>query len=235
MTQSSHISLYDDPAYRAAEAAHMLALPVGTLKAWGFGQDHHLESGRRKQFRPLIDAADSKHKLLSFNNLCELHTLAAIRRHYRITMPAVRSALTYLQKQMSSHRPLLAAEFLTNGASLFIQHAGTVIDVSHEGQASLSADLERDLRRVERDARGIAVKLFPVTRATPGVADQPHFVVIDPKLAFGRPILANAGVTTSVIQDRFLAGDSPHEMAEDYCVDEADIWEALRFEQRLAA
>lgn len=235
MTRTSPISVYDDPAYRAAEAAHMLALPVGTLKAWGFGQDHHLESGRRKQFRPLIDAADSKHKLLSFNNLCELHTLAAIRRHYRITMPAVRSALTYLQKQMSSHRPLLAAEFLTNGASLFIQHAGTVIDISREGQASLSADLERDLRRVERDARGIAVKLFPVTRATSGVADQPHSVVIDPKLAFGRPILANAGVTTSVIQDRFLAGDSPREMAEDYRVDEADIWEALRFEQRLAA
>jgi uncharacterized protein (DUF433 family) len=235
MTRPSPISLYDEPAYRAAEAAHMLALPVGTLKAWGFGQDHHLESGRRKQFRPLIDAADSKHRLLSFNNLCELHTLAAIRRHYRITMPAVRAALAYLQKQTSSHRPLLAAELLTNGASLFIQHAGTVIDVSHEGQASLSADLERDLRRVARDARGIAVKLFPVTRAAPSVANQPHFVVIDPKLAFGRPILANAGVTTSVIQDRFLAGDSPREMAEDYRVDEADIWEALRFEQRLAA
>ena len=235
MTQANHASLYDEPAYRAAEAAHMLALPAGTLKAWGFGQDHRLVDGRRKQFRALIDPADRKGKLLSFNNLCELHTLAAIRRHYRIPMPAVRSALGYLHRQMRTTRPLLAAEFLTNGISLFIEHAGAVIDVSHEGQTSVSADLERDLRRVERDARGIAVKLFPVTRAAPSVGDQPHIVVIDPKLAFGRPILANAGVTTAVIQDRFLAGDSPREMAEDYCVDEASIWEAIRFEQRLAA
>lgn len=235
MAQPRHVSLYNEPAYRAAEAAHMLALPAGTLKAWSFGQDHRLEGGGRKQFLALIEAADTSARLLSFNNLCELHTLAAIRRHYRIPMPAVRAALGYLKARLRTQRPLLAAEFLTNGVSLFVQHAGAVIDVSHEGQATLSDDLDRDLRRVERDARGIAVKLFPVTRDAPGIADQPHLVVIDPKLAFGRPILANAGVTTAVIQDRFLAGDSPHEMAEDYRVDEANIWEALRFEQRLAA
>ena len=83
MTQANHASLYDEPAYRAAEAAQMLALPAGTLKAWGFGQDHRLVDGRRKQFRALIDPADRTGKLLSFNNLCELHTLAAIRRGAR--------------------------------------------------------------------------------------------------------------------------------------------------------
>ena len=207
----------------------------GSPKAWSFGRDHRLEGGGRKQFLALIEAADTPARLLSFYNLCELHTLAAIRRHYRIPMPAVRSALGYLKAKLRAPRPLLAAEFLTNGIRLFVQHAGATIDVSRQGQATLSDDLDRDLRRVERDARGIAVKLFPVTRDAPGIADQPHLVVIDPKLAFGRPILANAGVTTAVIQDRFLAGDSPREMAEDYRVDEANIWEALRFERRLGA
>lgn len=235
MTRAGHFSLYNEPAYRAAEAAHMLALPTGTLKAWGFGQDHRLEDGRRKQFLPLIQAADGTARLLSFHNLCELHTLAAIRRHYRIPMPAVRSALEYLEERMGTHRPLLAADFLTNGISLFIQSAGAVINVSREGQATLSAELDRDLRRVERDVRGVAVKLFPATRAAPDVADQPQVVVINPLMAFGRPILAEAGVTTAVIQDRFLAGDSPGEMADDYRVDESSILEALRFEQRLAA
>ena len=235
MTRPERISLYNEPAYRAAEAAHMLALPTGTLKAWGFGQDHRLEDGRRKQFLPLIQASDAARRLLSFHNLCELHALAAIRRHYRIPMPAVRSALEFLEKRMRTQRPLLAADFLTNGVSLFIESAGAVINVSREGQASLSAELDRDLRRVERDARGVAVKLFPATRAAPDVADQPQVVVINPLMAFGRPILADAGVTTAVIQDRFLAGDSPGEMAADYRVDESSILEALRFEQRLAA
>ena len=58
---------------------------------------------------------------------------------------------------------------------------------------------------------------------------------MDPRLAFGRPILLKAGVTTDVIKDRFMAGDSVAEMAEDYRVTESEIAEALRFEQKLAA
>jgi uncharacterized protein (DUF433 family) len=42
-------------------------------------------------------------------------------------------------------------------------------------------------------------------------------------------------VATGVIEDRFNAGDAPDEMAEDYGVEEADIWEAIRFERFLAA
>ena len=208
MTQPRHVSLYDAPAYRVAEAAHMLALPAGTLKAWSFGQDHRLEGGGRKQFLALMEAADTPARLLSLYNLCELHTLAALRRHYRIPMPAVRSALGYLKAKLRAPRLLLAAEFLTNGIGLFVQHAGATIDVSRQGQATLSDELDRDLRRVERDARGIALKPFPVTRDAQGIADPPHLVVIDPKLAFGRPILAGAGVATAVMQDRLLAGDS---------------------------
>lgn len=235
MTQKHLVPIYDEPAYRAAEAAHMLALPPGTLKAWSFGQDYRQEDGTQKRFRALIEPADSKAKLLSFHNLCELHTLAAIRRHYRVPMPAVRNGLAHVRRKMQSSRPLLERDFMTNGVHLFIEHAGVVVNVSREGQTCLSAEFERDLQRIQRDAHGTAVRLFPVTRDTPTIADQPRIVVIDPQLAFGRPVLTRAGVTTAVIQDRFLAGDSPKEMAEDYRVDEADIWEALRFEQRLAA
>jgi len=213
----------------------MLVLPLETLKAWSFGQKYRPEGGTEKRFRALIEPADTKARLLSFHNLCELHTLAAIRRHYRVPMPAVRTGLAHVRKQLQSPRPLLERDFMTNGAHLFIEHAGVVMNVSREGQTCLSPEFERDLRRIERDVHGTAVRLFPATRGTPRVADQPQSVVIDPKLAFGRPILASAGVTTSVVQDRFLAGDSPTEMAEDYKVDEAEIWEALRFEQRLAA
>lgn len=227
--------IYDEPAYRAAEAAHMLALPPGTVKAWCFGHDYIHRDGKHKKFRALVEPADAKRKLLSFNNLCELHMLAAVRRHYRISMPSVRNSLRFVCKALGTERPLLASEFLTNGVHLFIEHAGVVLNASRAGQSSLSTEFERELSRVERDARGIPIRLFPATRQAPTVADHPMRVVVDPTLAFGRPVLAHAGVTTAVIHDRFLAGDSPREMAEDYRVDEPDIWEALRFEQRLAA
>lgn len=236
MSQTApHSHVYDEPAYRATEAAHMLALPPGTVKAWSFGQNYVHRDGSPKRFRALIAPADPKARLLSFNNLCELHMLAAIRRHYRVSMPSVRDSVAFVRKQLKMDRPLLSSEFQTNGAHLFIEHAGVMLNASREGQTSLSQAFERDLSRVERDARGIPVRLFPMTRGKPTVTAQPLSVVVDPNLAFGRPVLANAGVTTAVIQDRFLAGDSPSEMAEDYRVDEPDIWEAIRFEHRLAA
>ncbi len=210
-------------------------LPPGTVKAWCFGQNYLHGDGTPKRFKALVKPADLGRKLLSFNNLCELHMLAAIRRHYRVSMPSVRSSLDFVQQTLRAERPLLGGEFLTNGVHLFIEHVGAVLNISREGQTLLGNDFERDLARVERDARGLPIRLFPATRQAATVADQRMTVVVDPRLAFGRPVLANAGVTTAVISDRFLAGDSPVEMAEDYRVDERDIWEALRFEQRLAA
>ena len=235
MSRTTHLPVYEEPAYRAVEAAHMLALPPGTVKAWSFGQDYLHRDGTHKRFRALIAPADAKERLLSFNNLCELHMLAAIRRHYRVSMPAVRDSMNFVRRKLRMDRPLLSSEFRTNGVHLFIEHVGVLLNASREGQASLNSAFDRDLSRVERDARGVPVRLFPVTRDTPAADIQPLAVVVDPRLAFGRPVLASAGVTTSVIQDRFLAGDSPREMADDYSVDEPDIWEALRFEHRLAA
>ena len=90
------------------------------------------------------------------------------------------------------------------------------------------------LARIEWDRNGAPVRLFPFSRST-GTAAQPKTIVIDPRLSFGRPVLSGVGVPTEIIVDRFKAGDSMDEMAKDYGVDEKEIEEALRFEQRLAA
>lgn len=235
MTFEHRVSPQEQPAYRASEAATMLALPTGTVKAWTYGQDYHHSDGSPKRFVKLIEVADDKRKLLSFANVCELHVLAAMRRNHRLPMPVVRDSLDYVSKRLGLQRPLIAREFKTNGIGLFIEHAGSLLDTSRNGQRALRGDFELALARITRDHSGVPVRLFPFTRTAPGLADQPQAVVIDPQLAFGRPALVRAGVPTAVVEDRFRAGDSPHVMAQDYRVDEADIWEAIRFEQRRAA
>ena len=72
-------SVYDSPSYRASEAAHLLLVPEST-KAWCFGQGYRSAKGDAKTFRPVIEPADAKARLLSFANLCELHVLGAITR-----------------------------------------------------------------------------------------------------------------------------------------------------------
>lgn len=223
--------IHDDPAYTASEAARILGLPLATLKAWSFGQ----ASGGGRRFLPVIKPADKAARLLSFSNLCELHVLSAIRRNHKISLPKVRSSLSYVQGKLGSDRPLLDRDFKTNGIDLFVQHASKLLNVSQQGQQALRGEFEMALARIERDKKGAPIRLFPFSRSSGTVLDQPRTVVIDPRLAFGRPVISKTAVPTGIIVDRFRAGDSLAEMAGDYGVAEADIEEALRFEQRLAA
>lgn len=222
------------PSYSAREAARILDLPLSTIRNWSFGQSGKLHAGQRRRFPAVIPAADPRGRLLSFANLCELHVLSAIRREHRVSLPTVRKSLDYVQRKLGSDRPLLEREFLTNGVSLFVEHASELVDVSHDGQTALRGEFERALARIERDRRGRPVRLFPFTRTRDAGDNQPQVVAVDPTIAFGRPMLAQAGVKTEVIASRFNAGDEPAEMAEDYGVSVQDILEALRYERRHA-
>ncbi|MBI5937973.1 MAG: DUF433 domain-containing protein [Betaproteobacteria bacterium] len=229
------ISIFDSPAYSASEAARILNLPPATIKAWCFGQAYRSHDGAPRRFQPVVHAADPKKRLLSFANLCELHVLSAIRRHHKIPLPKVRESVQYVRSKLGADRPLTDREFRTNGIDLFVEHASQLLNVSRQGQEALRGEFELALARIERDRTGSPIRLFPYSRTTAPDADQPRAIVIDPRLSFGRPVLSKAAVPTDVIVDRFRAGDSVMEMAKDYGVDENEIEEALRFEQRRAA
>jgi len=236
MNDTQRTSIADRPAYRAGEVAQILALPQSTVQAWSFGHDYRHRDGRPKRFVKLIDIADATQRLLSFTNVCELHVLAAIRRHHGVKMPEVRSAIEFVRKRLDVERPLASSRFLTNGISLFLEHAGQLLDVSKQGQQALRQDFERALTRIEFDKRsGAPVVLFPFTREASGCVESPRAVLVNPALSFGRPVLAGAYVRTEVIESRFRAGDSIADMAADYGVGIAEVEEALRFEHRHAA
>jgi uncharacterized protein (DUF433 family) len=223
-------SVHDEPAYRAGEAAHILALPLSTVQAWSFGHDYRHADGSAKRFRRVIAPADARRKLLSFANLCELHLLSVIRRRHRVKLPQVRKAVDFMSERLGEARPLLSRRFRTNGVDLFVEHADELLNVSRHGQQALREDFERALSRVDYDPSGVAVRLFPYI--APHSASQTRDVVVDPLRSFGRPALLGAYVRTEVIADRFDAGDPIEEMADDYRVSPRQIEQALRFEWR---
>lgn len=237
MTQPANqrASIFDIPAYPASEAARILNLSVNTVRAWCFGQNYRSATGASKRFQPVIRPADEKKRLLSFVNLCELHVLATIRRHHRVALPKIRESMRYVRQRLGSDAPLIDSEFLTNGIDLFVEHASQLLNVSQQGQRAMRGDFELALARIERDRSGAPIRLFPFSRSSASATDQPKTIVIDPCLSFGRPVISSAAIPTEIIVDRFRAGDSVAEMAKDYGVDEKEIEEALRFEQRRAA
>jgi uncharacterized protein (DUF433 family) len=228
MTKRNADTLRRTPAYPFTEAAHYLNLPVSTLRAWCLGQGYAYK-GHRKRFKPLIRLDGKPGEGLSFLNLVEAHVLAAIRRTHSVPLPKVRSALLFIGETLGIDRPLADADFQTNGIDLFVDELGRLLNVSHQGQFEMAGFLRGHLERIERDPAGVPIKLFPFTRRAV-VAGAPTPIEIDPRVAFGRPALKGRGVPTAVLADRFKAGDTLQELADDYGVETGEIEEAIRCE-----
>lgn len=221
-------TLRSTPAYPFSEGAHYLNLPVSTLRAWCLGQSYQVR-GRQRRFQPLIRLDGLRSEGLSFLNLVEAHVLAALRRRHQVPLPKVRAALDFVSKRLRVDRPLATASFETNGVDLFVNELDRLINVSQDGQVEIASMLRTHLRRVERDTKGLPIKLFPFTRKLP-TDDAPAPVVIDPTLAFGRPVLAGTAVPTAILADRFKAGDTLQDLAGDYGTPAQAIEEAIRCE-----
>ena len=226
------------PAYTLAEAAAYAGLSPGTAGEWVRGRRERRPI-RRRGAGPLIRPASKSPCLLSFINLVELFVLADLRRIHRVPLQRIRSALHYVERQLGIARPLVDQRFETDGIDLFVEHlddpraAAALVNASAGGQLTIRGTLESRLARVEWDQAGIAARLFPLVRRD--AAEQPRSIVMDPLRGFGRPVLTDTGIRTSVVADRFLAGESYRELAEDYGVPPELIEDAVRCEIRPAA
>jgi uncharacterized protein (DUF433 family) len=216
------------PAYTITEAAHYLRLPVTTLHAWCTGQDYR-SKGQTKRYHRVIRLDGSGRDGLSFLNLIEAHVLSGLRRIHHIPLPRIRRTLDWVSKRLNLSRPLAEARFATDGVNLYVDHIAELIDVERGAQIAMREIIETYLRRVERDPMGVPVKLYPFTRKEP-TDDTGRAVVIDPAVAFGRPVLAGTRVPTAVLADRFKAGDALKDLADDYRTTPQAIEEALRCE-----
>jgi uncharacterized protein (DUF433 family) len=220
------------PAYSGAEAAHYLRMPEGTLRSWVAGRLYPV-AGQSKRSRPLIHLDDPKGQYLSFINLVEAHVLAAIRRRHGVKLPKVRKALDYVRRQFRVERPLMDQAFQTDGLDLFVERYGELINASREGQRAMKEIIGVYLKRIERDAKGLPIKLYPFTRDTQADAapvSDPRVVVMNPTVSFGRPVIAGTGIPVSSIYERYKAGDSVADLAQDFRLEISAIEEAIRCE-----
>lgn len=220
------------PAYGINEAAHYLGIPKATLRSWVLGRHYPTATGRQF-FRPIIELPDKEQHLLSFVNMVEAHVLDAIRRAHGVALWRVRKAITYLQKELGSSHPLAEQEFVTDRVDLFVEMFGQLVNISQEGQLAIKELIKEHLKRIERDTSGLPVRLYPFTRERK--PNEPRTIVIDPYISFGRPVLAGTGIVTTIIAQRYKAGESVDELAEDYGRSRSEIEEAIRCELWLDA
>jgi uncharacterized protein (DUF433 family) len=214
VTAFDHIDPRETPAYTVGEAAHYLGVPKSTMRSWFAGQ---------RGFRAVIKPAEAKGLGLSFSNLVEAYVLTAIRR-----------GLDFLVRKLGVKRPLLEQQFATNGVYLFVERLNTIINISRDGQVEMADLIRAYLERIDRDAKGVPIKLYPFMR-TQAPREQPRSVVIDPRVSFGRPVIAGTGIPTAVLAEQFKAGDTVPVLAKEYGADKEAVWDAIRCELALEA
>ncbi|HYG64447.1 MAG TPA: DUF433 domain-containing protein, partial [Thermoanaerobaculia bacterium] len=159
--------------------------------------------------------------------------LLALRKQYQVKMKEIRTALAYAQEQFGIERVLLSPELRATRGNVFLQHLDSLVNVGRGGQGAMPEILSAYLERIEWDVAGAPIRMFPLTRP-----DQPHsprLLAINPRIAFGRPVVERKAIKTSIIAERFTAGESISELAEDYDLEVFEVEEAIRYEAPLAA
>ena len=216
------------PAYTLAEAARYLRLPAATLRSWVLGREYPKAEGSG-QFPPLIHPASKLPPLLSFSNLIEAHVLRSLRTEHGVPVKALRNALAYSEESLGIDRLLLRPELRTEAGKVFLERYGKLIELSASGQLAMRRLFFDHLKRVEYDASRFPVRLYPFLSTVAPAEERP--IVIDPQIAFGRPVVGRQAISTLAIVERVDAGETVDDVAADYDLKPAEVEQAIVYER----
>jgi len=223
-----HLNPDEIPNYTMEESARYLHVAYSKISYWVIGDE---------KAAPLTTIFSRKPFLLSFKNLVECFVLESLRTIHGASLQEIRKAIEPLRMAMPSKYPLadftLHTERTKRGQLIYVDQKEQLTCLTRSGQLVFRDIMLPYLRRVERNERGIARRLFPFTRREhfKSPSEAPRVVMIDPQVAFGMPVLVNSRISTAFLLSRKNGGTSVKQLAADYGRPETEIEEAIRLEQ----
>ena len=176
---------------------------------------------------------------LSFANLTEVLALSGFRE-LGVSMQKVRRALEYVKREMDVDHPFATQRILSDGVELFWEYQErrrrevVLVNLVRGGQHVFPEAVMRYLNEIEWGRDAIASRWWPGA-GEPGAGQ----VVVDPRRAFGSPVIVGTGIRTEDVFLRFSAGEQLSELADDYGLTleqaEAAIRAEAQFLEPLAA
>lgn len=231
MNHSMQMSADDPRLVRAIftlrETAAYLGVPNSTVHWWARppGAKH-----------PLITCfpAHGRQATVPFIGFAEAFVLSSFRRA-GVPLQRIRPAVEVLSKEIGIEHALASKRLYTDGAEVLFDYASKsgereVMDlvVVRTKQRQFSGVVKEYLKRIHYGGDGWAdsVRLATYAQAK---------VVVDPRVAFGMPLLIQGGARVEDLVDRFQAGDSVSEIAADFSVPPDQVEDVIRVATRAAA
>lgn len=224
--------------YSRADAARLLGINPPRLRRWVSGYTYWLlatSTGEKRRKPPVIktDLPTIKGAIaLSFLELMELRVVKSIV-DAGIPLQHVRRAAQWAGDAFDTDHPFASQRVFTDGRSIF--SAVSTDDPPNvvkweEGQMDqiiAGPIFDRYLSEIEFDpSTSLAYKWWPLGKSEP--------VILDPKLAFGAPVIEGTAVRTSVIA-RLANRSSVTDAAVAYELQLKQAEAAINFEASLAA
>jgi len=221
----------DDPRLSRAiftlrEAAGYLDVPKSTIHAWA----------RPATGEPLITVFPRRgaQATVPFIGFAEAYVLAAFRRA-GVPLQRIRPAVDALAQNIGLEHALASKRLYTDGAEVLYDYAAErdeddllELVVVRTGQYQFSEVVRDYLKRITYGSDGWAsrVRLPSYQRAD---------VVVDPRVAFGLPLVVHGGARVEDLVDRFVAGDTLADIAFDFDVPPEEVEDVIRVATRTAA
>lgn len=227
--------------YVRADAARLLRMTPARLRRWVGGYTYWLRdatsTNRARRRQPPVIRTDlpviDRTVAISFLELMELRVVKAVV-DAGVSLQHVRRAAQLAAEHFGTDHPFASRRVFTDGRAIFSAvsddpqgpdvvkwRAGEIEQVIAGGV------FEQFLNEIEfDDATSLAERWWPLGRAVP--------VVLDPRVAFGAPIVAGTAVRTGVVA-RLAGSSSIEEAAVAYELERRQAEAAVEFERRLAA
>jgi uncharacterized protein (DUF433 family) len=222
----------DDPRlargiFTLKETAAYLDIPKSNVQRWARPSDNK---------HPLLTCfpPHGREATVPFIGFAEAFVLSSFRRA-GVPLQRIRPAVEVLAKEIGVEHALASERLYTDGAEVLFDYASRndesgVKDlvVVRTKQSQFSEVVEGYLKRIHYGGDGWADS---VQLPAYGNAD----VIVNPRVAFGLPLLVNGGARVEDVVDRFQAGDSVADISADFDVPPDEIEDVVRLATRAAA
>ena len=144
-------------------------------------------------------------------------------------MATIRAARDELSVRLKTDHPFALGGLLSSGKGLLHELGdGVLLELGSKGQTAFEKILQPFCDRLDFDAAtSLAQRFFPLGRE--------HPIVVDPRHAFGRPVIDGTNVTTEAVMALLRGGETIEDVADFLAISDVAVRAARTFEMKKAA
>jgi uncharacterized protein (DUF433 family) len=193
-----------DPLLTPQETARHLRIPESTMYYW---------LSEQAAGAPLVHRVTPEKRgwpSVPFVAVIEAYVLRTLRVDHRLKKSTVRDAAAAIRREFRTPYGLATKRIATDGIDIFIEHAGRELARAFDGQAPIRDMIKSALKYITWDPDETPNRLQ--LRQYSDVAP----VIIDPRFAWGAPVIEANRVPVNAVVDLWRAGESIQTVADEY-------------------